>query len=51
VLFVTSHCVLGSTRWVILTTRHKMPGTKGTRYPNPEIPVPGMPGMSILGLG
>jgi hypothetical protein len=35
----------------ILTTQHKMPGTKGTCHPNPEKPLPGMPGRGILGLG
>ncbi len=34
-----------------ITTRHKMPGSKGTRHSNPEIPVPGMRGRGILGLG
>ena len=27
-----------------LTTRHKTPATKGTRHPNPEIPLPGHAG-------
>jgi len=35
----------------ILTTQHKMPGTKGTCHPNPKKPLPGMPGRGILGLG
>jgi hypothetical protein len=34
-----------------LTARDKTPGTKGTRHPNPETPLPGMPGRGISGLG
>jgi hypothetical protein len=31
-----------------ITTRHKTPGSKGTRHPDPEIPLPGMPGRGSL---
>jgi hypothetical protein len=34
-----------------ITTQHKTPGSKGTRHPDPEIPLPGMLGRGISGLG
>jgi len=49
--YITFYHIPGSMQWVILTTQHKTPGIKGTHYPNPEIPLPSMPGRGISGLG